>query len=72
MTQEEKQKYIGRKVYAGSDLKGYYGTIIDIVPDEDMPDQHWFIISDGNGTVGWWGKNELRKEIITTVLIPLE
>ena len=72
MTPEEKQKYIGRKVYAGGDLRGYYGTIIDIVPDEDIPNWHWFIVSDGNGTVGRWCKNELRKEIITTILVPLE
>ena len=32
---ELKKKYIGQKVYAGGRMKGYYGTITDIVPDED-------------------------------------
>lgn len=71
---ELKQKYLGRKVYAGGELKGYYGTIIDIVPDEDDIFDPWFIVRNDNypSETGRWGKCELKKIIVTTKLVPLD
>lgn len=72
-----KLKYLGRKVYAGSEMNGYDGTITDIVEDEDMPDQIWFVVTEEK-TVGMtprvekWDKCELQKIIVTTKLVPLD
>ena len=75
---ELKQKYLGQQVYAGSVMKGYYGTICDIVPDEDIPNQVWFVVSNDSITAGGgrrfekWDKGELQKVIVTTKLVPLD
>jgi hypothetical protein len=74
---ELKKKYIGQRVYAGGRMKGYYGTIIDIIPDEDIPGLDWFIVSNDNRIVGEpkferWNKNELQKIVVTTKLVPLD
>ena len=78
---ELRKKYIGQKVYAGGRLKGYYGTITDIVPDEDAffeeyfgePD-YWFIVREDNNLSHFerWSKEELQKVIVTTALVPLD
>lgn len=76
---ELKKKYIGQRVYAGGRMKGYYGTITDIVPDEDGFSDYWFIVSNENYTTGCsepkfkrWSKCELKKVVITTALVPLD
>ena len=78
---ELRKKYIGQRVYAGGELKGYYGIITDIVPDEDAffeeyfgePD-YWFIVQEDNNPSHFerWDKDELQKVIITTALVPLD
>lgn len=74
---ELKKKYIGQRVYAGGRMKGYYGIITDIVPDEDGFTDYWFIVSNDNRIVGEpkferWNKNELQKIVVTTKLVPLD
>ena len=78
---ELKKKYIGQKVYAGGRMKGYYGTITDIVPDENSffeeyfsESDYWFIVQEDNNPSHFekWGKEELQKVIITTALVPLD
>lgn len=76
--EELRLKYIGEKVYAGSRMKGYYGTITDIVPDEDGCPEYWFIVARDNYTAGCgeprfqkWSKHELKQVVITTKLVPL-
>lgn len=74
MTKEEKQKYIGMRVYAGGRMKGYYGIVVDIIPDEDGYSEDWFIVQEDNNPSHFerWGKEELQKVIITTALVPLD
>ena len=71
---ELKKKYIGQRVYAGGRMNGYYGTITDIVPDEDGYSEDWFIVQEDNNPSHFekWGKEELQKVIITTALVPLD
>lgn len=78
---ELKKKYIGQRVYAGSRMKGYYGTITDIVPDENSffeeyfgESDYWFIVQEDNNPSHFekWGIEELQKVIITTALVPLD
>ena len=71
---ELKQEYLGRKVYAGTSIKGYNGTIIDIVPDEDGIFEPWFIVREDNypSHTERWNKNELRRWVITSKLVPLD
>lgn len=70
-----KEKYLGRKVYAGSEMNGYDGTITDVVQDEDIPTWIWFeVTSDDKTEVDMFDKHELKikREIITTELAPLD
>lgn len=69
---ELKEKYIGKKVYAGSRMKGYYGTITDIVPDEDGFPEYWYIVTNKEEGSQRWAKSELKKVVITTTLAPLD
>lgn len=79
MSKEDRMKYIGINVYAGGRMKGYYGQIVDIIPDEEDPTQEWFIVAnldktsgDGNPIFQRWDKSELQKVIISKNLIPLD
>jgi hypothetical protein len=58
-----KKRYVGRKVYAGCEMDedGYYGTIVDIVPDEDGWSP-WFMVRDDDDPehIEKWDKGELR------------
>lgn len=70
-----KQKYLGKKVYAGSEMNGYDGTITDVVQDEDIPTWIWFeVTSDDKTEVDMFDKHELKikKEIITTEYVELD
>lgn len=70
-----KKKYVGKKVYAGSEMNGYDGTITDVVQDEDIPTWIWFeVTSDDKTEVDMFDKHELKikREIITTELAPLD
>lgn len=75
----DRSKYIGLPVYAGGELKGYYGVIVGIEQDEDNPNQMWFVVSNDEKTVGdgrdryeRWDKSELKRIVITKTLVPLE
>ena len=70
-----KEKYLGRKVYAGSEMNGYDGTITDVVQDEDIPTWIWFeVTSDDKTEVDMFDKHELKikREIITTEYVELD
>ncbi len=70
-----KLKYLGKKVYAGSEMNGYDGTITDVVQDEDIPTWIWFeVTSDDKTAVDMFDKHELKikREIITTEYVELD
>ena len=70
-----KKKYVGKKVYAGSEMNGYDGTITDVVQDEDIPTWIWFeVTSDDKTEVDMFDKHELKikREIITTEYVELD
>lgn len=70
-----KKKYLGKKVYAGSEMNGYDGTITDVVQDEDIPTWIWFeVTSDDKTEVDMFDKHELKikREIITTEYVELD
>lgn len=73
MSSEARKRYIGKKVYAGSRMKGYYGIIVDVIPDEDGYDD-WFVVQEDDNPRHFenWGKEELQQIIITTTLAPLK
>ncbi len=73
MSQEARKIYISKRVYAGSRMKGYYGIIVDVIPDEDGYDD-WFVVQEDNDPRHFetWGKEELQQIIITTALAPLK
>jgi hypothetical protein len=70
-----KQKYLGKKVYAGSEMNGYDGTITDVVQEEDITTWIWFeVTSDDKTEVDMFDKHELKikREIITTEYVELD
>ena len=74
-----RKKYIGLRVYAGGELKGHYGEIVDIVPGDDDLDEYQFVVSNDDYKAGCgdprfmrWTKSELQRVVITESLIPLE
>jgi len=74
MSQAERRRYIGKKVYAGSRMKGYYGIIVDVIPPEDGFPGDWFVVQEEKDPRHFekWGKEELQQIIITTALAPLK
>lgn len=72
---ELRKKYIGQKVYAGGELNGYYGTITDIIPDEDEFEDYLFIVARSDSSqprFNRFAKCDLKKVIVTTTLVPLD
>lgn len=72
-----KKKYIGTYVCATGKNKQIFGTITDLIEDEENPKQIWFIVADKNATVGEekfsrWDKNQLQKVIVSTKFMPLD
>lgn len=70
-----RKKYIGQKVYAGGELNGYYGTITDIIPDEDEFEDYLFIVARSDSSqprFNRFAKCDLKKVIVTTTLVPLD
>lgn len=72
ISQSERKRYIGKKVYAGGELNGYYGIIVDVIPDEDGYSD-WFVVQDEEDQRHFenWDKCELKEQVITTKLVPL-
>ena len=72
ISQSERKRYIGKKVYAGGELNGYYGIIVDVIPDEDGYSD-WFVVQDEENPRHFenYDKCELKEQVITTKLIPL-
>lgn len=73
----ERKKYIGTFVCATGKNKQIFGTITDLIEDEENPKQIWFIVSDKDASVGEnkfsrWDKNQLQKVIVSTKLLPLD
>jgi len=60
-------KYIGMRVYAGGTIKGYYGTIEDVVRDDDDPRQVWYVVRDPDGFLDRWDITELKRVRTVTV-----
>ena len=73
----DKSKYVGIYVYASRrNTPGIYGTITDIIQDENNPEVEWFIVANTDESseekYSRWSKNELKKVIVTTKLVKLD
>lgn len=72
-----RKKYIGTYVCATNKTTQIFGTITDLVEDENNPNQIWFIVADGNAEnvetrFSRWDKKQLKKIILSTKLLPLD
>ena len=71
-----KEKYIGKYVHAGGELKGIVGHIIDVRTEyDDFWDDEfcWFYIKDEqDGTIHKYAKEELQEITIGIVYKELE
>ena len=73
----EKKKYIGTYVCATGKKKQIFGTITDLIEDEENPKQVWFIVAnkdieEGEEKFSRWDKKDLQKVIVNTKLLPLD